>query len=187
MRQPLEDGIVTISRASGSLTFPARFMLIAASNPCPCGYLGHPVKQCTCAQRAVISYKKRLSGPILDRIDLHLFIPPVEQDKLMEAKVGEKSEVVKARVIEARERQKKRFEDSNITVNSEMNSKHAKKFCVMADGAENFLKQAIKKLNLSARSYFKIVKVARSIADLAGEDNIKQPHLAEALQYRSIE
>lgn len=187
MRQPLEDGIVTISRAAGSLTFPARFMLIAASNPCPCGFMGHPTKQCTCAQRAILNYKKRLSGPILDRIDLHLFIPPVEHDKLISPWKAEKSSVIKERVWDARERQKKRFRDISLRSNSELTSSSLKQYAKLHEGAEAFLKQAIKKLSLSARSYYKIIKVAQSIADLDRQESIQQNHLAEALQYRAVE
>lgn len=187
LRQPLEDGIVTISRASGSLTFPARFMLIAASNPCPCGYLGHPTKTCTCQQRAVLSYKKRLSGPILDRIDLHLFVPPVKQEQLMTKEKPETSATIRERVLEARQRQQARFQKSHIQTNSELSSSSLKLHIRLESNAEIFLQQAIKTLSLSARAYTKILKVSRSIADLDMKDKIEQHHIAEALQYRSQE
>jgi magnesium chelatase family protein len=187
LRQPLEDGKVTISRAQGTLTFPSRFILLAASNPCPCGYLGHPKKACRCLPGQIIRYKKRLSGPLLDRIDLHLTIPPVEEEKLLSQTQAESSETVRGRVIEAREKQKKRFAGLKIKTNGEMGSSEIKKFCRLTDEAVSLLKQAISRFSLSARSYFKIIKVAQTIADLAKKDAIESPFIAEALQYRMIE
>jgi magnesium chelatase family protein len=184
MRQPLEDGFVTISRAAGSLTFPSRFLLLAASNPCPCGYLGHPKKKCTCLPGHVMRYKKRLSGPLLDRIDLHIDVPPVEDDKLLNASRAEPSEQVRERVMKARLKQQQRFQGTNIFTNSEMRSADVKKFCDFTSDAKLFLQQAITKLSLSARSYFKVIKVAQTIADLDGKDAIEHVHIAEALQYR---
>jgi len=187
MRQPIEDGIVTISRAAGSLTFPARFLLLAASNPCPCGYLGHPQKACSCPPGAVSRYKKRLSGPLLDRIDLHIDVPPVEVAELAGEYVSEKSADIQKRVMGARERQGVRFVDTNITFNSEMRSSDVKKYCDVTDEAYHMLNTAVQKLMLSARSYFKIIKVGQTIADLEGVDSIKPHHVAEALQYRAQE
>ncbi|MBP9690472.1 YifB family Mg chelatase-like AAA ATPase [Candidatus Woesebacteria bacterium] len=187
MRQPLEDGVVTISRAAGSLTFPARFLLLAASNPCPCGFLGHPKKACTCAPGLVSRYKKRLSGPLLDRIDLHLDVPPVEVSELSDTFDSEESRVVRDRVIRARDIQTARFAGTTLTFNSEMRSADIKTFCEIEDAALAMLHTAVEKLLLSARSYFKIIKVAQTISDLESSDSIKSHHVAEALQYRAQE
>jgi len=185
LRQPLEDGKVTISRIQGSLTFPSRFLLIAAANPCPCGYLGHPKKPCRCLPGAIIKYKKRLSGPLLDRIDLHIDVPPVEEDELTNEANLETSEMIRQRVIKARERQKQRFKGLKIYTNSEMSSSEIKKFCQLTKEAVSLLKQAISRLSLSARSYFKIIKIAQTIADLAGKEKIDSVEIAEAIQFRS--
>lgn len=187
LRQPLEDGKVTISRASGSLTFPSRFLLLAASNPCPCGYLGHPTKSCRCLPGEILRYKKRISGPLLERIDLHVDVPPVEQEKLSSYQSGETSKEIRKKVVAARERQKKRFKDLKIKTNGEMRSAEIKKFCQLSDEALNLLKQAISRLSLSARSYFKTIKIAQTIADLEGKEKIEAGFLAEALQYRAKE
>ncbi|PIQ73567.1 magnesium chelatase [Candidatus Roizmanbacteria bacterium CG11_big_fil_rev_8_21_14_0_20_36_8] len=187
MRQPLEDGVVTVSRAAGTLTFPARFLLLAASNPCPCGFLSHPKKSCICSPGAIARYKKRLSGPLLDRIDVHIDVPPVEVDKLSEEYESEKSDVVRGRVEKARARQGLRFSALKISFNSEMRATDVKKFCKMTDGAQILLKQAVDRLALSARSYFKTIKVAQTISDLELSDNIDEAHIAEALQYRVTE
>ena len=187
LRQPLEDGVVTISRAFGSLTFPARFLLLSASNPCPCGFLGHPKKACRCLPGAIAKYKKRLSGPILDRIDLHIDVPPVENEKLWQDYQAESSEKIRERVILARERQKHRFKDTHIKTNSEMSPRAIKKFCRLEEKAEEILKKAVSVLSLSARAYFKIIKISQTIADLEGEAVIKPQHIAEALQYRETE
>lgn len=184
LRQPLEDGVVTISRASGSLTFPARFLLLAASNPCPCGFLGHPQKKCNCLPGMVLRYKKRLSGPLLDRIDLHVDVLPVTEEKLMSKEDGESSTTIRMRVVKARERAQIRFKDEKIKLNSQMTSSLIRKYCHLTDEATQLLKQAISKLSLSARSYFKIIKVAQTIADLEESDEIKISHIAESLQYR---
>jgi magnesium chelatase family protein len=184
LRQPLEDGFVTISRASGTLTFPSRFLLIAASNPCPCGYLGHPKKQCICMPGMVVRYKKRLSGPILDRIDLHVDVPPVDDDKLASREKSESSTAIRTRVLTASNIQKERFQGLSIKTNSQMSSAHIKKFCTMSEDAEHILKTAISTFNLSARSYFKVIKIARTIADLEGSVHIETEHIAESLQYR---
>jgi len=184
LRQPLEDGVVTVSRAQGSLIFPARFLLVAASNPCPCGFLGHPKKACRCSLAQVIKYKKRISGPLMDRIDLHVDVPPVEEEKLTEARLIETSDVIRQRVVEARERQKRRLKDEPIKTNGEMTSSHVRQYCQLNDEANNLLKQAISRLSLSARSYFKIIKIGQTIADLAGKEKIEAQFIAEALQYR---
>ena len=187
LRQPLEDGKVTIARAQGTITFPCRFILLAASNPCPCGYLGHPKKACRCLPGQVIKYKKRLSGPLLDRIDLHLFVPPVEEEKLIHVAEAESSEKIRSRVQQARERQKRRFAGKKTKTNGEMTPSDIKNFCHLTNEANNLLKQAISRFSLSARSYFKIIKVSQTIADLAGKDNIEANFIAEALQYRMKE
>lgn len=184
LRQPMEDGNISISRASGSINFPTRFLLLAASNPCACGYLGHPTKKCRCMPGAVLKYKKRLSGPLLDRIDLHIDVPPVAQEKLISQINSESSSDVRGRVLIARSQQKKRFEKYHIKMNGEMTPKHIRNLCVLTDDANLMLKQAISRLSLSARSYFKIIKVAQTIADLEQKNNIEAPHIAEALQYR---
>jgi magnesium chelatase family protein len=187
LRQPLEDGSITISRASGSLTFPCRFLLLAASNPCPCGYYGHPRKRCTCSMGAVLLYKKKVSGPLLDRIDLHLNVLPVPEDKLVKYSVSDSSATLKKRVLQAREVQQFRFKNSPIQHNHEMKSSDIKLFCHLTDNAEKDVKTAVSQLSLSARSYFKVIKVARTIADLEGKDSVDSLSIAEALQYRAID
>lgn len=186
MRQPLEDGVVTISRAAGSLTYPARFLLLAASNPCPCGYYGHPTRSCTCAVGLVAKYQKRLSGPLLDRIDIHVDVAPVEIDKLSQLSTGESSDKIRERVMDALELQKARFKNTKIRFNSEMNSSEVRKYCSVSEEGQQLLRQAVDKLSLSARAYFKTIKVARTIADLSQDKNISHIHIAEALQYRQM-
>lgn len=188
LRQPIEDGVVTISRAAGSLTFPARFILIAASNPCPCGYLGHPKRICKCIPAAIIRYKKRLSGPILDRIDLHIDVPPVNERELTgNGPLAESSASIRARIMAARIKQSTRFAGSPVLSNGEMRPIDVKTFCPLTPDGMTLLKTAISRLALSARSYFKVIKVARTIADLENADNIESTHIAEALQYRAKE
>jgi len=184
LRQPLEDGYISISRASGSLRFPSRFLLVAASNPCPCGYLGHPKKSCRCSPGLIIKYKKRVSGPLLDRIDLHVQVPPVEDEKLIKENVFEKSFDIKKRVIKAREKQKERFKKNQIKTNGEMQNSDLSKFCKIDQSGVDLLKQALSRLSLSARSYTKIIKISQTIADLEESGFIKSSHIAEALQYR---
>ncbi|MDO8610426.1 MAG: YifB family Mg chelatase-like AAA ATPase [bacterium] len=184
LRQPLEDGFVTVSRAMGSITFPSRFLLLAASNPCPCGYLGHPKKPCSCMPGIILRYRKRLSGPLLDRIDLHVDVPSVQEDKLTDKNLGERSCKVRERVMIARERQKKRLHHTEILTNGEMSSKLIRQCCNLNDDADQILKQAIDRFSLSARSYFKIIKIAQTIADLAGKDRIERSHITESLQFR---
>lgn len=184
LRQPLEDGIIHISRVSHSLKFPAKFILVAAMNPCPCGYYGDPEKECVCSMSQVLNYKKKISGPILDRIDLHIDMPRLSYEKLSSQELGEKSIDIKRRVEKAREIQKDRFKDTDIINNSEMDSRMIKKVCILGDEAKSLLEQAVKTMQLTPRSYFKVLKVARTIADLAGSKKIDSMHLAESLQYR---
>lgn len=184
LRQPLEDGIVTISRAQGTLTFPARFTLVASQNPCPCGYLSDTDKNCTCSANQIANYKKKISGPLLDRIDLHVEVPRVEFEKLSQNTLSESSEKIRQRVCAARERQTHRFKNLSITTNTEMKSKEIKEFCTLDDFSLNLLRQAVTQMHLSARSYHRILKLARTIADLNASDKIKTEHVAEALQYR---
>lgn len=185
LRQPLEDGFITISRASGTLIFPSRFLLLAASNPCPCGYLGHEKKPCKCLPGTILKYSKRLSGPLLDRIDLHIDVPSVSEEKLTSNIISESSVDVRDRVVKAREIQKKRFKGLKIFNNGEMSSAQIKKFCQLTPEAVTLLKQAIVKLSLSARSYFKTIKISQTIADLSGNSKIEASYVAEALQFRS--
>lgn len=188
LRQPLEDGFITVSRASGSVVFPAQIMLIAASNPCACGFLGDPKKECKCNLHQIANYQKRLSGPIMDRIDIHLTVPAVDVNKLMIDKdkyIGEKSLTIRDRVNKAREIQKQRFVGlRGIHDNADMRNKHLKEFAKLTDSANFLLKQAINKFNLSARTYFRLIKVSRTIADLDNSINIDDKHIAEALQFR---
>jgi len=189
LRQPLEDGLVNISRAAGSVTFPAQFMLVAAANPCPCGYLGDPKKECKCTSFQILNYRKKLSGPIMDRIDIHLTVPAVDVNNLMigkdEINRNEKSETIKQRIVEARKIQSQRFKDlAQVHSNSDMKNRHLKEFANLNPEANLLLKQAVNKFNLSARVYFRLIKVARTIADLDKSKEIKQNHIAEALQYR---
>ncbi|NMB84052.1 YifB family Mg chelatase-like AAA ATPase [Candidatus Roizmanbacteria bacterium] len=184
LRQPLEDGKILISRAIGNVVFPCRFLLLAASNPCPCGYLGHPKKPCHCLPGAIFRYKRRLSGPLLDRIDLHIDVLPVDEDKLISFEKGESSEKIRNRVELAKERQRRRFSGLKIHYNGEMNSSDVKNLCRLSDSAIEILKKAISRLSLSARSYFKTIKIAQTIADLCGKEIIDATYVAEALQYR---
>jgi magnesium chelatase family protein len=184
LRGPLEDGVVTVSRASGSLSFPAQFTLIAAANPCPCGFLGDPVKECVCGPGQVIRYQKRLSGPMLDRIDLHIEVPAVKVEKLTGEVDSEPSQEIRNRVQSARETQTARFLNRNLKNNSEMGSREIKEFCSLDSQCLELLKAAVNKMHLSARAYNRILKVARTIADLEGASEISTQHIAEALQYR---
>ncbi len=184
MRQPIEDKIVTISRAQGSLTFPANFQMIAAMNPCPCGYYGDPVKACTCTSTTVTRYQKRISGPLLDRIDIHIQVPRVDYEKLSDQRQGEPSAAVRARVEAARERQHARFKNSELTCNSDMRPAEVRQYCQLDDVSRSLMKTAMAQLQLTARAYHRVLKLSRTIADLAGSDQIQSAHLAEALQYR---
>lgn len=184
LRQPLEDKIVTISRAQSTLTFPANFMLVGAMNPCPCGYYGDPVKQCTCAPSVVSRYQKRISGPFLDRVDIFIEVPRVEYEKLTDERLGEKSATIQSRIVAARSRQLERFTGTRLTCNNEMTPKEVREFCQLEEQAGSLLKAAMKQLYLSARAFHRILKLARTIADLEASDIIKSHHLAEAIQYR---
>lgn len=188
MRQPMEERKVTISRAKVALDFPASFMLIASMNPCPCGFFNHPEKECTCPPGGVQKYLNKISGPLLDRIDLHVEVTPVAFSELSSAKQFEKSESIRERVIKAREIQAERYKDSNgVYANAQMSSKQLKEVCAISTAGQNLLKVAMEKLNLSARAYDRILKVSRTIADLSASEDIKPEHLAEAIQYRSLD
>src|SRR3989344_4657654 len=191
LRQPMEDGFVTISRANGRITFPAKFMFVAAQNPCPCGFLGDKTHECKCMPGQILRYQKRVSGPILDRIDIHLDVPSVKVEKLTTDQKNEKiesSKEIRKRVQKARDIQTKRFKKitrrTKITSNSEMSNKDIKEFCLLSDDCLNLLRLAVSKMNLSARSYHRTIKLARTIADLEASKNINPQHIAEALQYR---
>jgi magnesium chelatase family protein len=187
MRQPLEDGCLTISRSKQRITYPADFMLVASANPCPCGYALHPKKSCTCSENQIQKYQKRVSGPILDRIDLHIQVMPVDASDFKDNQAGseflEPSDKIRNRVISARQKQEARFADEIICSNSQMKNSHIKKYCKLLPEVEEILRQASLKFNLSARSYMKMIKVARTIADLDNSTEITVPHMAEALQY----
>jgi magnesium chelatase family protein len=185
LRQPLEDKQLTIARSSGSLTFPTNFMLIAAQNPCPCGWFGDPVRECTCTYSMVSRYQKRISGPLLDRIDIHIEVPRVEYEKLSDDRLGEPSTAIRARVEVARERQQQRFAGlSGMRTNADMGPAEVRTHCQVDDPGRNLLRAAMQQLHMSARAYHRILKLARTIADLAGADGIETAHLAEAIQYR---
>jgi magnesium chelatase family protein len=185
MRQPMEDGTVVISRARDRVTFPARFMLVAALNPCPCGYFGDTARQCSCAPYQILKYQKKMSGPILDRIDIHIDVPSVKTEKIIANDTpGESSHSIRARVIEARERQRLRYQSSSTVTNSEMSTKEIKTLANLTTEAIEIAKQAMDKLSLSARGYHKVIKVARTIADLDASQEISREHILEALQYR---
>ncbi len=187
LRQPLEDGFVTISRAAITLRFPSRFTLVAAQNPCPCGYFGHEHKVCTCSPSQIHRYRAKVSGPLMDRIDIHLDVPAVPYDELSSARRGEPSETIKARVIAARKIQQRRFKDMPLFSNSQMSVKEISRFCVIDEKCSNFLENVCKKLKLSARAYHRILKIARTIADLDNKDEIETAHVAEAVQYRGLD
>lgn len=190
MRQPIEDKVVTISRANGSLTFPANFELVGAMNPCPCGYYGDPVRACTCSDSTVTKYQKRISGPLLDRIDIHIQVPRVEYEKLSNSRLGEPSSQIQNRVENAREKQRQRFAAeeggfaNGVTCNADMRPAEVRKFCELDEASRTLMKSASAQLQLSARAYHRVLKLARTIADLTGSEVIAATHLAEALQYR---
>lgn len=184
LRQPLEDGVVSISRASGTLEFPARFILVAAMNPCPCGFKTDPVKPCVCTAQQALNYQKKLSGPIIDRIDVHVEVPRLQFEKLAGGGEGERSATVRERIERARAIQRNRFAGEGIITNAEMSSQHVRRFCRAGKETARLLQDATDRLHLSARVYYRILKIARTIADLAAEDTITAAHVAEALQYR---
>jgi magnesium chelatase family protein len=188
LRQPLEDGYITISRAQAQLTFPARFMLVASMNPCPCGYHGDSVRQCLCTPQQISKYFRRISGPIYDRIDIHCEVPRLTEDELVALPNAEPSSVLRERVQRARQIQKERFEGSKtVFCNAHMKPRHLRAFCGLDVEATNFLRSIVAGLGLSARAFDRILKVARTIADLEGAEQVQQPHLAEAAKYRELE
>lgn len=188
MRQPLEERRITISRAKFSIEYPSSFMLIASMNPCPCGYFNHPEKECVCGPGVVQKYLSKVSGPLLDRIDIHIEVTPVDFDQLTDVRKAEESEHIRARVMLAREVQNERYADKeNIHSNAQMSSTQVREWCQISTAGQQLLKTAMNKLQLSARAYDRILKVARTIADLAQSDEIKIEHLAEAIQYRSLD
>jgi magnesium chelatase family protein len=187
IRQPLEDGRVTIARAATSLTYPADFMLVAAMNPCPCGYYGDPAHECTCTIPQIQRYRSKISGPLMDRIDIHIEVPAVKYKDLTARDSGEPSKVLKERINRARKIQSRRFKGLKIHCNAQMTNRHIKRFCAIDDASQRLLEMAIDKLGLSARAYTRILKVGRTIADLAGEKDIGSSHISEAIQYRSLD
>jgi len=187
LRQPLEDSQVTISRAVVSLSFPARFMLVAAMNPCPCGYQGHELHACTCTDIAVQRYRSRLSGPLLDRIDLHVEVPAVDYKELRAEGQGADSAAMRSRIQAARQVQAERYAGLPLLTNSQLSGKLLTRFCILGEAEHTFLEQAVRSLGLSARAYTRILRIGRTIADLAGEERLSVAHLAEAINYRTMD
>ena len=184
LRQPVEDGLVTISRAAAALTYPSRFMLAAAMNPCPCGYAGDSAKPCTCTPMQIQRYRSRISGPLLDRIDVQIGVPRLKNEELMGNAAGESSAAVKARVMAARERQERRLAAKGMHCNAHMGVRETREHCALDEAGQNLLSRATAQFGFSARAHYRLLKLARTIADLAGEDRIRPTHLAEAIQYR---
>jgi len=184
LRQPIEDKKVTISRASGTLTFPANFMLVAAKNPCPCGFYGDPTRECRCGMHAITRYQKRISGPLLDRIDIHIEVPRVEYDKLADDQRGEPSAAIQERVEAARQIQRQRFAGRALSSNADMGPAEIEVYCRLDDTGKQLMRSAMQQLGMTARSFHRILKLSRTIADLASGERIEPPHLAEAIQYR---
>ena len=187
LRQPLEEGSITISRVANRLTYPAKFMLVAAMNPCPCGYFTDPKRECHCSPFQIQTYLSKISGPLLDRIDIHLEVPRLKVENLTDKRRGQFSEQIRKRVDSARELQRSRYGNDGIYFNSRLESKELEKYCVIDKDGEELLKLAILELGISARAYDKILKVARTVSDLAGSDVIKAEHIAEAIGYRSLD
>jgi magnesium chelatase family protein len=187
MRQPLEDGQVTISRAMRTLTFPSRFTLAAALNPCPCGYFNDARRECTCTEAQMSRYLARISGPLLDRIDLQVEVPALAPEEISSLAPGESSEAIRERVDRARQVQRERFSDSRIESNAEMMTRHLRSHCILSAKSQGMIDRAVEKLGLSARGYDRILKVARTIADLAGAESLEPEHVAEAIQYRALD
>ncbi len=187
MRQPIEDGQVTVSRVSGTLTYPSSIMLVGAMNPCPCGFFGHPTKECTCTQNAVRRYLNRVSGPMLDRMDLHVEVPPVDYSALSSAEKGENSAEIRERVNKARLIQQRRYAGTGISCNARLTPRLAKMYCKMTEDAEKYLRMSFDKLGLSARAYDRILKVARTVADLEGSEIIEKSHIFTAISFRSLD
>ena len=187
MRQPLEDGRVTISRVNATLTYPCNLMLVASMNPCKCGYYGDASRACTCSPAEINRYRSRISGPLLDRIDIQVEVASVNYNDLSSLEQSESSAVIKERVDKARKLQMERYKDYNIYSNSQLTAGMLQKFCKLGEAENNLLKAAFENLGLSARAHSRILKVARTIADLENEEEIKVPHIAEAIQYRSLD
>jgi magnesium chelatase family protein len=188
MRQPLEDGHVTISRSRMSVDYPANFMLVCAMNPCPCGHYGNPKQSCSCTTDQVKRYVNRVSGPLLDRMDIHVEVPAVQYQDLASKRNGEQSGSIRDRVVKAREIQMERFAGKDgLFTNADMDAKEIKEFCILDDQGTLLLKTAMERLGLSARAYDRILKVGRTIADLCGSTNIRTEHMSEAIQYRSLD
>ena len=187
LRQPLEDGKVTISRVAGSLTYPSSIMMVAAMNPCPCGFFGHPTKPCTCTQNAVHKYLNRISGPMLDRLDLHVEVPPVDYESLSSDIKEETSAEIRERVNKARKIQTERYKGTDVTCNARLTPALLKKYCVMSDDASKYLGLSFERLGMSARAYDRILKVARTVADLAGSEIIEKEHIFTAISFRSLD
>ncbi len=186
LRQPLEDSCVTVTRVSATITYPADFTFICSMNPCQCGNFGDPTRECRCSPQAVQRYRSRLSGPLQDRIDIQIEVPQIEYEHLQQVKQGERSDTIRARVEQARQVQLKRYKSLKIYTNSGLRARHFDKYCPLTDEARQLLRRAFQSLNLSMRAHDRIIKVARTIADLAGSDTIEAPHIAEAVQYRSL-
>ncbi len=187
LRQPLENGEVTVSRAVASVTFPARFTLVAAMNPCPCGHLGDTQHQCVCTPAQILRYRRRVSGPLLDRIDIQIEVPAVPYRELSAEYGGERSEVIRERVMEARKIQLRRFKEDGIYCNGQMKTRHIKRYCRLSEEAQRVLDSAMQRLGLSARAYTRILKVSRTIADIEGSERIENHHISEAIQYRTLD
>ncbi|NLY08962.1 MAG: YifB family Mg chelatase-like AAA ATPase [Tissierellia bacterium] len=187
LRQPLEEGTVNISRANANVTYPANFMFIASMNPCPCGNLGSGNRECTCTQQSITRYLSKVSGPLLDRIDMHIEVKPVKYDDISSTSEPESSEIVRQRVVNARELQEKRLINSGSLTNGELNNRQIKKYCKLDEECDLLMERAFEKYKFSARTYHKILKVARTIADLDNSESITQNHLLEAIRYRSID
>lgn len=187
MREPLEDGKVTISRVNSTITYPSKIMLVASMNPCPCGYYGSKDKQCSCTNEQITKYMNRISGPLLDRIDIHIEVHSVKYDDLSSERPAESSEDIKKRVDKARNIQLERYKDDGIHCNSELTSELIKKYCKLDEESKLILKNAFEKLGFSARAHDRVLKLARTIADLDNSENITKKHLAEAIQYRNLD
>ncbi|HMK60475.1 MAG TPA: YifB family Mg chelatase-like AAA ATPase [Dissulfurispiraceae bacterium] len=187
LRQPLESGVVTVSRAIATVSYPAQLVLVAAMNPCPCGFYGDSRHQCTCTSGMITRYRSKVSGPLMDRIDIHIDVPAVPYKELSKDYTGEKSESIRDRVVQARNHQLQRFMHDKIFANGQMKTRHIKKYCILTVDAQNLLDTAMQRLGLSARAYSRILKVSRTIADLDSSDSINGKHIAEAIQYRTLD